>query len=112
MRGRVAVAALALALALAGCATSEPTPTASGPVADSPSAPASATPSASPTGTPSAASPSLALGECTGDVDLSGGQHPTGECGNRVVRRDVERLEAGVEALATQSLRFSAPLLG
>lgn len=73
MRGRVAVAALALALALAGCATSEPTPTASGPVADSPSAPASATPSASPTGTPSAASPSLALGECTGDVDLSGG---------------------------------------
>ena len=70
MRGRVAGTAIALALALAGCGVTVPTPTWLGEIPDSPSAPASAT-QASPS--PSLAAPTLAIGDCTGDIDLSGG---------------------------------------
>ena len=71
MRGRVAAAAIALALTLAGCAASDPTPgvTSPGQVSDPPVASASASPSESTT----LAAPTLAVGDCTGDVDLSGG---------------------------------------
>ena len=71
MRGRVAAAALALALTLAGCAASDPTPgvTSPGQVSDPPVASASASPSESTT----LAAPTLAVGDCTGDIDLSGG---------------------------------------
>lgn len=70
MRGRVAGTAVALALALAGCGVSVPTPTWLGEIPDSPSAPVSGT-QASPS--PSPTTPALAIGDCTGDLDLSGG---------------------------------------
>mgnify|MGYP000939256869 CR=1 FL=1 len=63
MASRRAATAVALALALAGCATSAPLPTESVSVTASPSA----------TPTPTIATTTLAVGDCTGKVDLTGG---------------------------------------
>lgn len=69
MPGRMAAAAVALALTLTGCGLSAPIPSETwlGPASDEPSESTSAAP------TPSLAAPTLAVGDCTGDVDLTGG---------------------------------------